>query len=134
MLAGVQALLEANVALDEATAYAIMSPRTWATYEGLATGISSDNTQLPRPRALENTQFLVTSAVSDTIASPAVDSAVFLGDFRDLTLGIRREASVKVLETSTYASNLLVEFVAYSRCDFLLTRPASFCIMRGVTA
>ena len=113
-----------------------MSPRSWSTYEGLATGISSDNTPLPRPRALEDTQFLVTSAVSNTLAtsSPATDSAIFLGDFRDLTLGIRREASVKVLETSIYASNLLLEFVAYARCDFLLARPASFCILRGVQA
>jgi HK97 family phage major capsid protein len=136
LLEGVQKLLEANVGLDEATAFAIMSPRSWATFEGLATGISSDNTQLPRPRALEDTQFLVTSAVSNTIAtsSPAVDSAVFLGDFRDLTLGIRREASVKVLETSSYHDNLLLEFVAYARCDFMLARPASFCILRGVTA
>jgi branched-subunit amino acid ABC-type transport system permease component len=30
-----------------------MSPSVWATYEGLATGITSDKTQLPRPRALE---------------------------------------------------------------------------------
>ena len=77
-----------------------MSPRTWATYEGLATGISSDSTQLPRPRALEDTQFLVTSAVSNTLdtSSPATDSAIFLGDFRDLTLGIRQEASIKLLE------------------------------------
>jgi len=48
MLSGVQALLESNVGLDEATAYAIMSPRTWATFEGLATGISSDKTQCKR--------------------------------------------------------------------------------------
>jgi HK97 family phage major capsid protein len=136
MLSGVQALLESNVGLDEATAFAIMSPRTWATYEGLATGISSDNTQLPRPRALEDTQFLVTSAVSNTLAtsSPSTDSAIFLGDFSDLVLGIRREASVKVLETTSYASNLLLEFVAYARCDFMLARPASFCILRGVQA
>jgi HK97 family phage major capsid protein len=136
ILAGVQALLEANVGLDAATAFAIMSPRTWATYEGLATGISSDSTQLPRPQALEDTQFLVTSAVSNVLAtsSPATDSAVFLGDFSDLVLGIRQEASVKVLETTNYASNLLLEFVAYARCDFMLARPASFCVLRGVQA
>jgi HK97 family phage major capsid protein len=136
VLAGVRKLLEANVGMDRATAFAIMSPRSWATYEGLATGISGDNSPLPRPRSIADTQFLTTTAVSNGLgsASPAVESAIFLGDFSDLVLGVRREASVKVIEAQTYATNLLLEFVAYARADFMLARPASFCVLSGVTA
>ena len=55
------------------------------------------------------------------------------GDFRDLLMGIRSEVSFKVLETTTYASNLLLEFVAFARVDFVLTRPASFVTMSDIT-
>ena len=58
---GVQALLEANVPVEVATANAIMSPRSWAKLEGLPTGISSDKTQLARPSSLQNMAFRVTT-------------------------------------------------------------------------
>jgi HK97 family phage major capsid protein len=132
LVGAVQKLLEANVGLDAATAYAIMSPRTWGVYENLATGITSDKSPLPRPRSLENTQFLVSTAVSNAIGSPPV-SAIFLGDFRDLVMGVRREASVKVLEAQSYATNLVLEFIAHARADFMLARPASFCVLDEVS-
>jgi len=137
LLAAVQTLLEANVPLEVATANVIMSPRTWAKYEGLVTGLSSDKSQLARPRALANTAFRVTSAVPNDLpqgaSPPGAESAVFLGDFRDLLLGVRAESSVEVLKLTTFATNLLLEFVGYTRVDFLVTRPASFCIGSGVT-
>ena len=86
MLSAVRKLLESNVPLDVATRVAIMSPATWAAYEGLATGIASDKTQLPRPRALENTRFLVTTNGLDQDNSPSADTTTaFLGDFLGLT-------------------------------------------------
>jgi HK97 family phage major capsid protein len=130
MLTGVQTLLEANLPLEVATGTAIMSPRSWSRFEALATGISGDKTQLPRPRALENTRFLVTSAVPNDLDTNK--SAIFLGDFRDLVMGIRTDTQVKALEIDTFASRLQIEFVAYSRVDFVATRPASFCVLRGV--
>lgn len=75
----------------------------------LTTGISSDNTQLPRPKALELANFLVTSNIAQ--ASPE-NSTIFMGDFRDLTLGIRREASIEVLKVDSYTDNLVLEFTA----------------------
>ena len=131
MLAGVRELLDDNVQLDVATANAIMSPRSWAAFEGLATGITGDKTQLPRPRALEATRFLVSSAVPNDLDTNK--SAIFLGDFRDLVMGIRTNTEVRALEVDSYASRLQIEFVAYSRVDFLVTRPASFCVLRGVS-
>jgi hypothetical protein len=44
------------------------------------------------------------------------------------------DAFIKVLKLTTFASNLLLEFVGYARCDFLVTRPASFHTIEGVAA
>lgn len=137
MLAGVQTLLEANVDLDIATANAIMSPRSWATYEGLATGLTGDSSPLPRPRALQDTAFRVTTALPNTLdanSPPTNESAIFLGDFRSLLLGTRREAAVESLKLSTYGTNLLLEYIGYARLDFVVTRPADFVVLEGVTA
>jgi HK97 family phage major capsid protein len=131
VLEGIRKLLEANVPLDVATKYAIMSPGAWAAFEGLPTGIASDKSQLARPRSLEAMQFLVTTNGLD-VGSPAT-STIFLGDFRDLVLGVRREASVEALKVTTYASNLVIEFIGYLRADYMLRRPKSFCTLEGVS-
>ena len=67
-------------------------------------------------------------------ASPQAASTIYLGDFRDLLLGVRQESSIEVLKLTTFATNLLLEFVAYARCDFVVTRPASFHTIEGVQA
>lgn len=130
VLEAVQELLEANVALDVATKFAIMSPRTLGRFENLATGIASDLTQLPRPRSLEATQFLVTTAVPNNLSTDKL--VLFMGDFRDLVLGVRTDTTIEALKLQTYASNLVVEFIAYSRVDFLAVRPASFVTLTGI--
>jgi HK97 family phage major capsid protein len=135
IISGIGALLAANCDLAQVSKFAIMNPYTWAAYENLATGISSDKTQLPRPRSVQDMQFLVTSNIAGNwSASPLVASTVYLGDFRDLLLGVRLESSIEVLKTDSFAGNLLLEFVAYARCDFLVTRPASFHTIEGVQA
>lgn len=130
ILGGVKQLLDANVPLDVATRFAIMTPGTWLKYENLVTGISGDKTQLPRPRALENMQFLTTTNAA-TYGSPQ-GSVLFLGDFSNLLMGVRREASVEILKATTYATNLLLEIVGYTRVDFVLTRPSAFATLEGI--
>lgn len=132
---GIGALLQANCDLEQVSKFAVMNPLTWTAYQNLVTGISSDKTPLARPRSIENTQFLATSNIAGNwAASPQVASTIYLGDFRDLLLGVRMESSIEVLKLTTFASNLLLEFVAYARCDFLVTRPASFHTVEGVQA
>jgi HK97 family phage major capsid protein len=131
LLRGVRTLLEANMPIEIAAANAIMSPAAWYTHESLATGISGDKTDLPRPPALKNTTFRVTTNGLDTDNSPQT-STVVMGDFRDLVLGVRREASVEVLKATTYATNLLLEFVAYLRADYMVRRPSSFVTIEGI--
>lgn len=132
MLSGLKALLDANNALEAVNRYAIMSPRTWLTYQGLPTGISSDNTPLERPQALRGTEFLVTSNVLNTLDSPADNSTIFMGDFSSVIMGIRMNPSFKILQLDTYASNLLYEVISVARVDFMLARPASLCTLTAV--
>lgn len=135
LTSGVGALLQANCDLEQVSKFAIMNPRTWTAYQGLVTGISSDKTPLARPRSIENMQFLVTTNIAgDWGASPQVVSTIYLGDFRDLLFGVRAESSIEVLKIDTFASNLILEFVGFVRCDFLVTRPASFHTIEGVQA
>lgn len=135
IISGIGALLGANCDLEQVSKFAVMSPGSWAAYENLVTGISSDKTQLPRPRSVQDMRFLVTSNVAGSqTSSPIVLSTIYLGDFRDLLLGVRMESSIEVLKLTTFASNLLLEFVGYARCDFLVTRPASFHTIEGVAA
>ena len=129
---GLKALLDANNMLEAVNRFAIMSPRTWLTYQGLPTGIASDNTPLERPQALRGTEFLVTSNVLNTLDSPADNSTIFMGDCSSVIMGIRMNPSFKVLAIDTYASNLLYEIVSVARVDFMLARPASLCTLLAV--
>ena len=130
VIEGVQLLLEDNVPLEIATAYALMSPRTWGRFENLATGITSDLSPLPRPRSLENTQFITTTAIPNTLSTDK--SALFLGDFRNMVMGTRADLTVEVVKTTTFASSLVLEFVAYARVDWCCIRPAAFCALTGI--
>jgi HK97 family phage major capsid protein len=135
LTSGIGELLQANCDLEQVSKFAIMNPRTWTAYQNLVTGISSDKTPLARPASIANTRFLVTSNIAGNAASsPQVVSTIYLGDFRDLLFGVRRESSIEVLKLDTYAGNLLLEFVGYARVDFLVTRPASFHTVEGVLA
>lgn len=99
------------------------------------TGIASDKTPLTRPEAIRDMKFLVTSNIAGNAnSSPQVAGTIYLGDFRDLLFGVRRESSIEMLKLDTYAGNLLLEFVGYARVDFVARRPASFHTVEGVLA
>lgn len=53
--------------------------------------------------------------------------------FRDLVMGVRMEASVEALRLQSFADNLMLEFVGWTRLDFMVRRPASFVALNGVT-
>lgn len=130
VLSGVQLLLEKNLPIELATAYALMSPRTWSRFENLATGITGDKSPLPRPRSIENTQFVTSTAIPNDMSTDK--TALFLGHFPNMVLGIRSELVVEVVKTTAYASSLLLEFIATSRVDWVCTRPAAFCALTGI--
>lgn len=130
-VSGLQKLLETNVDLALAERNAIMSPRTWGTLEGL---VATDNQPMQRPRSLDRMTFRPTTSIPDNLGVGTNESVVILGDFSNLVLGVRLEAQVEALRLQTFADNLVLEFVGWTRVDFLARRPASFVLLSGVTA
>ena len=128
-VAGLQKLLEANVNLGRADKNAIMSPRTWGTLENLT---ATDGQPMMRPEALSRMAFRPTNSIPNNLGAGNDESIAILGDFSELVLGVRMEAVVEALRLQTYASNLQIEFIGWTRVDFLVRRPASFVVLQGI--
>ncbi|GAB4366889.1 MAG: hypothetical protein Kow00114_25160 [Kiloniellaceae bacterium] len=128
---GLRGLLENNLALDRIDKNAIMSPRSWATLENLRT---ADGQPVRRPKAIENMVFRPTTAVPNNLGVGEDESIIALGDFADLVLGVRLDATVEALRVGTYLSNLMIEYIGWARIDYLVRRPASFHVLEGITA
>jgi Phage capsid family. len=131
MVTGMQRLLEANVPLEAAQRNAIMSPRTWATLASLQ---ATDGQPIMRPEALKEMAYRVTQSIPNDLGAGDDESQIIMGDFRDLVMGVRMEASVEALRLQSFAESLRLEFVGWTRLDFMVRRPASFCVLNGVTA
>ena len=126
---GIQRLLESNVPLEQAERNAIMSPRSWGTMETMA---SADGDPVALPRALERTAFRPTTSIPNNLGAGTNKSLIIMGDFSDLVMGVRMEASVEALRLQTFASNLQLEFVGWTRVDFMVRRPTSFVALQDV--
>jgi HK97 family phage major capsid protein len=132
IVSGVGTLLGNNLAEDDVTGI-VISPTVWTVYAGLKTGITSDNTPLRKPPAIESIPIFVTSNAPGVGSSPE-NQTIIVGDYRDLVVGIRTEAFIRLLDgTTNFASNLLLEVVGVMRADIMVRRPASFCTLEGVT-
>lgn len=131
VIEGVGTFLNANNALSDLSGIA-MHPNVWEVFAKLKTGITSDNTPLTLPPAIAGVpQFISTGA--DLVASPE-DYHITLGNFSDLLVGFRMDPTVRILDnTTSYASNLLIEIVGVCRVDVVALRPASFVVLEGVT-
>lgn len=133
LVAGVGLLLANNLSEDDVTAI-VYSPSLWTQYGNLKTGLTNDNTPLGFPDAIGKIPRFVTSNTPGYASSPQSET-IIVGDFRDLVIGIRMEAAVRVLDTTTsYASNLLLEVIGVMRADVMVRRPKSFCTLEGVTS
>ena len=131
---GINELLVDNVRLDSIGA-AVMSPRTWTTLANLKTGIASDNTPLPKPEAMADMPFFVTTSVPDNLgaSSPPNESVVFNANWADLLWGIRSDITVRVLSERFLGDNLQVGILVYARVDFQPTHVESFVTLEGIT-
>jgi HK97 family phage major capsid protein len=116
-----------NVPEDRIGPFAV-SPATMKVLRKLKTGIASDQTTLTPPPGLP--RFLVSKALDNNSSPPA--STAVVGDWADLLFGVKREASVETLKLQSYADNLLLEYVAWARVDFLVRRPVSFTKITGI--
>lgn len=131
LVTGATTFLNANNALSDLTGI-VMHPNVWSVYAKLKTGISSDNTPLQKPPEIANVPIFVSTG-ADTVASPE-DYHVVLGNFGDLLVGFRMDPTIRMLDnTTSYASNLLIEVVGVARVDIVALRPASFTRLEDVT-
>lgn len=107
----------------------IAHPAVWKTMRKLKTGITTDETALTMPAEVGALPKLWTTA------APLVTTtaAGIIANWGDLLMGIRKDIQIRVITESLMASNLQVAILAYARCDFGATRPASFCTLEGIT-
>lgn len=100
----------------------IMSPRSW---EQLASLTDTTNQPLLMPKALENIQFLDTSAIPENQGTSEDQTSIFAGNFADLVIGIRNSLKVEVLK-ERYADKYQYGFLAAMRADIQPLNEASF--------
>jgi HK97 family phage major capsid protein len=124
---GMGALLGANVALED-IGPVVLGTAAWRDLAKLKTGITNDNTPLPKPSVL-TMPFLPTTAVEG--GSPLTSTA-YMADWRDLLFGIRTEITVRVLTEAFFASNLQLAVVVFARVDYQPAREASFVTLEGI--
>lgn len=128
LITAIRSLYEANA--GEPTA-AIMSPRTWAAFEGLT---DSTGQPLNRPPSLQRLPFLETTSVVNTDdegTSPQNLTRIYLGDYREMAFAMRAQLVIEILR-ERYAETFELGFLAYLRADVVLFQPSAFMVIRGV--
>lgn len=125
------AMEDLEVANADAPTASIMAPRTKTQFAKL---VDSTGQPLRKPEALTNLPFLSTNAVPIDEEGSATEnnaSRIFVGDFRQLFVGIRTQLRVEVLR-ERYVDNLQYAWLAYLRADIGLAHDESFVQITGV--
>lgn len=120
-------ILEDNGELPTA---AIMAPRTWRVFAGLA---DSTGQPLRRPEAIANLPFLESTQVpiNQTQGTATDASCVLLGDFSQMVLGYRQTLRVEVLK-ERFRDTLEIGFLAHLRFDMQVWQAGAFAKIVGV--
>ncbi len=110
---------------------AVFSPRS-----ARALGKLKDTTGQPLqpPEILSDLRRYMTGQVLNTQTQGTASgtaSDIFVGDWRELLVGIRTTFSVQVLN-ERYADTGSIGLLAWFRADVLVTRPKAFAVVQGV--
>lgn len=70
-------------------------------------------------------------SIADTQGSSSVASRIYIGDFRQLYVGIRSNLRIEVVR-ERFAENHQYAFVAHLRADVAVSHPEAFCQVIGV--
>lgn len=122
-----QSILEANAPMPTA---AIMSPRSRVKIGTLA---ATDGQPLQVPPMLAGLQMLTTSQIPNdlTVGTSTDCSAIYLGDFSKLVLGMREQLSIQVMEEA-FADYGQIGFMCHVRMDVAALYPSAFAVINGV--
>lgn len=108
----------------------ILAPRTNKEVNLLK---SSTFEPLPRPKAIENLPFLVTSKlpITETQGTSNAASRAVMGYFPDVLIGIRSQLRIEILREK-FADKLQYGILAHLRADVAVAHAANFCNIVGI--
>ena len=143
MTTAITSILAANYPGDVSDLAWIMNPTIGGTYDGLVTGISSDNTPLEPTPWVRQLQRLFTTNLA--VASSPEQYNMVVGDFRECLVGMRTSGVVidvldqgQVTDSDSVSWNATTQFMRFVRArirvDALLMRPTWFTVLSGVQA
>lgn len=106
----------------------VMHPRTLKTIAGFKE--ATTNAPLAPPPVLAKVPLFRTTGIAINL-SPGTATTAYIGDFRELILGIRTGLRIEVLR-ELFAVNHQYGFVAHMRADIGLQHAQSFCKLTGI--
>ena len=127
IISAIQVVADANGADPE---FAVMAPRTWAAISKLKDG---QNQPLQRPSQIDNVRFLQTTQipVDDTHGTATDASAVYIGGFQEVFLGVRNQIRVEISREAGLP-NFQIFYTAHTRVDVQVGRPPGLCVITGI--
>jgi HK97 family phage major capsid protein len=110
----------------------VMHPRTERDLLKMKDG---DGMQYQKPLPFNTIPFLSTTAVpiTETQGNATTASSVLMGNWSDMVIGIRSNLRIELLR-ERYADNLQFGLLCFLRADVAITRPESFCRVKGILA
>lgn len=125
----VQKVLEKNG--PEAGLAAIMAPRTWGEIDRFQ---DSTNQPLRPPASWDRLNKLTTSQIPVSLGAGSNETEIYIGDFRQLLLGMRLGITLKASEQAGDAlKKFQVHFVGVLRADFVVAIDGHFTLIDGIT-
>jgi HK97 family phage major capsid protein len=97
-------------------------PAPWA---GFADAYQNLSAELRAPSWFTTTSISVTRTNANVSPSTPTGSTAYLGDFRDMVIGVRREFNIKILD-ELYRGNRQIGFLATTRVDVQVFHPTAF--------
>lgn len=107
----------------------ILAPRTVESIDNMK---DTTNQPLRRPPSLENATLLSTTQVpvTDTQGTATNASAIYLGDWSQVVVGVRSQLSITLQER--YSDNFQLGFMVAWRGDVQLFHPEGLAVVKGI--
>lgn len=132
LVEGIGAILTNNHP-DHRQLAVVMNPREFATLNSFQDNLGQP---LKPPLAYEEIgRKLISNQIPTNLTKGTANNAscIFIGDFREMAIGVRTELKLEVSRYSGDAfSKLQVLVRAYLRADVLITRPSWFSVLDGI--
>lgn len=102
-------------------------------YYALKTGLTNDLSPLPLPAVIGNLQILDTTKISLTEGGGSDESSAFVGDFREMVIGVETNSKIDWGYTSSSFSKNQMGLRCVLSMDVAVHNADSFCVLSGIT-